>query len=400
MNFLSDVLTYIRRIIKASNNTNVPDSLLIDYINRFWIMDVDARIQLFDLKTTYQFQTVPGVDQYNMPLYDVQTETTVPNQQVGMYPVYQGFLGPCYIDGVSCSFSTQKNSFFTSYPNFLQMMSAVAVGDGSNKNYSFTLPLLGVNTFVPPNPPFNGILRGHIDIQGIIATNTNKDPPVVSNTVAQTLIPQIPVTSVLPAVYITAQDAEGNSMVVTDSGLFLQDNVNYGLMINPGNAPYGNKPCGPFDLVNNTINYFTGQCNVTFTAPVAAGVNINAQAYFFQTGIPRMILYYDNIITLRSPPDQQYLVQLEAYLSPAAFFASTQALPFAYMAEYIARGAARKYMSDVGDVEQIAFYEPLFREQEMLVWKRSQRQFTATRTQTIYQMPQSSGDNNYAGGQS
>ena len=37
-------------------------------------MDVDARLQLFDLKTTYQFQTSPGVDQYNMPLYNIQTE--------------------------------------------------------------------------------------------------------------------------------------------------------------------------------------------------------------------------------------------------------------------------------------------------------------------------------------
>lgn len=54
------------------------------------------------------------------------------------------------------------------------------------------------------------------------------------------------------------------------------------------------------------------------------------------------------------------------------------------MSEYIARGAARKILSDTGDVEQFQFYEPLFREQEMLVWKRAQRQNTSTRVQTIY----------------
>jgi hypothetical protein len=75
---------------------------------------------------------------------------------------------------------------------------------------------------------------------------------------------------------------------------------------------------------------------------------------------------------------------LDAYLSPAAFFSQGQAIPFAYMAEYIARGAARKILSDTGDVEQFMFYEPLFREQEMLVWKRSQRQWTNNRTETIY----------------
>jgi len=54
------------------------------------------------------------------------------------------------------------------------------------------------------------------------------------------------------------------------------------------------------------------------------------------------------------------------------------------MSEYIARGAARKILSDTGDFEQFNFYEPLFREQELLVWKRSQRQWTASRTPTIY----------------
>jgi hypothetical protein len=87
---------------------------------------------------------------------------------------------------------------------------------------------------------------------------------------------------------------------------------------------------------------------------------------------------------MRSPPDKQYLVELEAYLSPAAFLNTTQAIQFGYMCEYIARGAARKILSDTGDVEQFQFYEPLFREQELLVWKRSQRIWTSSRTQTIY----------------
>jgi hypothetical protein len=77
-------------------------------------------------------------------------------------------------------------------------------------------------------------------------------------------------------------------------------------------------------------------------------------------------------------------VEIDAYLSPAAFFNQTQSIQFAYMSEYIARGAARKILSDTGDVEQFQFYEPLFIEQERLVWKRSQRQFTSTRTHTLY----------------
>jgi hypothetical protein len=58
------------------------------------------------------------------------------------------------------------------------------------------------------------------------------------------------------------------------------------------------------------------------------------------------------------------------------------------MTEYISRGAARKILSDTGDMEQFMFYEPLFREQENLVWKRSQRQFTTDRTNTIFSQTQ------------
>ena len=63
MNLLKDVIIYIRRIIKSPSNNVITDDLIIDYINRFWIMDLSARMQHFDLKTKYSFQTVPGIDQ-------------------------------------------------------------------------------------------------------------------------------------------------------------------------------------------------------------------------------------------------------------------------------------------------------------------------------------------------
>ena len=112
------------------------------------------------------------------------------------------------------------------------------------------------------------------------------------------------------------------------------------------------------------------------------------------------MLFYNNVITLRSVPDIQYLIELDAYLTPAAFLSTSSAVQYGYMSEYIARGAARKILSDTGDVEQFQFYEPLFREQEILVWKRSQRQWTATRTQTIYSQGNNQtqlGANNFGG---
>lgn len=382
MNLLQDVITYIRRIIKSPSNADISDNLIIDYINRFWIMDVDARMQLFDLKQKYQFQTVPGVDKYNMPLYSIQTEPGM--QTIGMYPVYQGFLDPAYVNGVQVGFYTEKNSFFNWFPNIVQQNFIVGTGDGTAGPYTLSFPMAPVNSN-PINPPIEALVRGHIDISGIIATGNNVDPPIGNSANAAILLSQIPVTSIDAAIFFTTTAGDGSNLVVQDSGIMLNGNQNYGLLISPGKAPFGNTVLpGVYSTTSNTINYFTGTANVTFPVAVPMGVNISAQCLFFQSGLPRGILYNNNTLTLRMPPATQYLVELDAYLTPAAFLSTSQAVPFGYMAEYLSRGAARKILSDTGDIEQFQFYEPLFREQEMLVWKRSQRQFTSTRTETIY----------------
>src|SRR6185369_11835920 len=349
MNLLSDILTYIRRIIKSPSNAQITDDLLIDYVNRFWIMDVDARIQLFDLKTVYRFQTIPGIDKYNMPLYDIQTESG--NQNINFYPVYQGFMAPARVNGVTCSFYTERGSFFDVWPNYVQTLVQAGTGDGG-ATYNLTLP------FFPAIP-------GHIDMSGIIAWGTNEDPPFVTD-----FITTIPTTSVESCVYFTATAEDGSNILVADSGQFLDANTGsdlYGLLMAPGNAPFGNSALGGgYSTTLNTINYATGVANITFPANIPAGNPINAQCYFIQPGLPRSILFHNNTLTLRNPPDKQYLIELDAYLSPAAFLASNNAVPFAYMAEYIARGAARKILADTGDIEQFQFYEPLFQEQETL----------------------------------
>jgi len=399
MFLLSDIITYVRRIIKSPSNATITDTLIIDYINRFWITDVDARMQLFDLKQKYQFQTSPGVDKYNMPLYSLQTEPG--EQDIAMYPVYQGFTTPVFINGIQVPFQTQKNSFSNIYPNITQSLGIVATGNGTAGPYILTLPI-APNNALPLNPPINAISRGHIDITGIIATGNNIDPPLVDNTNVQEYVEQlIPVTSVDAAVFITSIDANGKNVVVSDSGLFLSNAVNNGILIQPGPAPFGNQILpGGYSTTSNTINYFNGEITVTFPVAIPQGANISVQCNFFESGLPRMILYYNNTLQLRVPPDRQYLVELDAYLSPAAFLSTSGAIPFGYMAEYIARGAARKILSDTGDVEQFQFYEPLFKEQELLVWKRSQRQWTTTRTETIYSQDfggQGGGFNNIGG---
>ncbi len=350
-------------------------------------MDVDARMQLFDLKTLYRFQTSPGITRYNMPLYSVQTEPTGSGQIIGPYPVYQGFTNRCSINGVESGFSTERFSFYSYCSNYLQSLNAAGMGTGiADDDYQINVQ------FFPAIP-------GHVDMAGIIAqynfNNSIQDPPVNSSLLTSSAAPYngnsvIPSTSVYSAVYFTSVDSNGQTVVVADSGQFLTGNVGYGLLMSPGSAPFGIAPLpGGYSTSLNTINYSTGQATFRFPegTTIPNGTPINAQCYFYQSGRPTAVMFYNNTITLDRPPDISYLVELEAYLTPAAFINTSSFVPFAYMCEYIARGAARKMLSDTGDVEQFMFYEPLFKEQELLVWKRSQRIFTSTRTETIFSSP-------------
>lgn len=341
-------------------------------------MDVDARVQLYDLKTNYTFQTTPGIATYNMPLYNTQIEPGT--QSIASFPMYQGFSMPAYVNGIQVPIYTQQESFWNLWPNYIQFLNPAGTGNGGT-NYTISL------AEAPAIP-------GHLDMTGIIANinngNGNSDPYFANSLPLDTsnTFVNLPTTSFYPGVYFTAKAANGQLIQVCDSGIFLQTNTTgdlYGLLMAPGNGPFGNLPLsGGYSTSLNTINYATGVATFNFPASVPAGNNINAESQFFQQGLPRGILFYNNTLTIRPPPDISYNIQLGAYLTPAAFLNTGSAIPFGYMAEYIARGAARKILADTGDTEQFMFYEPLFKEQETLVWKRSQRQFTANRTGTIF----------------
>lgn len=396
MNLLSSIITYVRQFVKTPNNQVLNDNLIIDFINRFWLYDMSARIQLYDFKTTYQFQTIPGINSYNMPLYNVQTEPGGSN--IAWFPVYQGFMAPARVNGINIPLYTQTSQFNNLWPNYIQQQFQVGTGDGTNGPYTLNLP------FFPAIP-------GHIDITGMISYANQfgyQDPIFVTNTQISTpnqyFIECIPTTSVLSGVYFIATNDNGTNIVVSDSGEFLQSGTNgnlYGILMQPGAPPggldatgipisNGNQPL-PFTTeplryspTLNTINYNTGQATFYFPQPIPAGTPIQAQCYYYQPGLPRSVLTYNNVLTLLPPPNTQYLVDIECYLTPAAFLNTERAIPFGYMSEYIALGAARKILYTTGDEYQANFYEKYFREQENLVHIRSQRQWTATRTDTIF----------------
>src|SRR5579863_9808238 len=282
MNLLQDIITYVRRIVKTPSNASLTDNLIIDYINRFWLMDIDARVQLYDFKTKYRFETIPQICDYNMPMYSVQTEPG--GQQISSYPVYQGFTGTCYVDGIQIPFYIQQDSFWKIWPNYLQSLNPAAIATSST-TYSLTAP------FFPAVP-------GHVDMTGIVYSGNTNDPifsthiPMINDPVTAVLRPQIPYSSIAPGVYITYQNQNGSVTTITDSGIFLSGANNgqlYGLLIatqSDGTIPISSFPFNYLPLSGNTysttlntVNYITGEINVTFPTLPVPGSNIQVQSY-------------------------------------------------------------------------------------------------------------------------
>lgn len=353
MFLLSDVITYVRRLIKSASNAVVSDALILDYINRFYVYDVPARLQLFELKTTYQFVTQPLVDQYNIPYYPAYA--TPGPMTVSPYPMYQMLEGPVLVDGVEIPLYTDPSSLVKVYPAFFQNEeNDVAANGGST--YSF----------MTANNP---LLRANIDVNGQIAV-ANGQP--------------IPFPSLNSAVFITGIDASNNIVTLQDVG------PNYPPARATGDANVGNLMLTS-DLqagnltVNGTINYSTGQVtNANFVVAIPSGNEIQVKYCTLTTGFIRLAMFYNNTITLRPVPDDVYLMSFSAYLTPVAFLNTAAAMSFGYMSEYLARGAARKMLSDTGDWDQFDRYEPLFREQENNVLRRTERQNSVSRTPTIF----------------
>jgi hypothetical protein len=338
---VTEVILYVRRILKQPNPQDISDATIGDYLNRFYVYDVPARIQLFDLKTQFNLELTPNVDQYNAPI------TYLPGGAV--IPTYNSYLTPAYIDGYQIVMQQSHDQWMKLFPNkvFNQFQQN---GTGVAGPYTFTIA----------QPP---IVQGHRD--------QNLQPP--GNTINPGGLQE---GLLISNVYVTAIDVNGHLNVAQDdpqsatSGNLIQYDP-----LNPANAP----------SIVGTVNYITGAVTVTFLYNIPTTSQINYQCIPYAAGRPQAVLFYDNTFTFRPIPDKPYVFAIDAYYNPAAFLNTTNAVVYRWMTEYLARGTARKILQDYGDVEQLQLYEPMFREQENFVLRRTTRQNSNVRVATIYQ---------------
>ena len=369
----ADAFIWVRRIIKSPSTQAISDEVIADYLNRFINYDVPLRIQLDEFKRQYTFETIPNIFEYQAPFTSaltpkfpgnsipaappfIQNPPSNAQQAQTLIPVYNMFKPPIYADGVQIGWYQSEEQFYNVFPE-LVLNEVNVLGDGTTGPFTV-------------NVGRNPILRGFIDELGNLE----------------------------PYVYITTQDAAGNMQYIVDSGYVNSSGL--GILIqtdstfqNITGALLTGSP--PNAGGSGTVDYSTGELIFTFSSNTTDGANIYTQTSPFSAGFPRICLFFNNIFKLYPVPDRPYKIQVEAYVTPSVFFNTQASMPFAYMTEYFARGAAQKILSDTGDWDQHDRYEGKFREQENFVLRRTSRQRATQRTPTIFSNQTSAGQSPY-----
>jgi hypothetical protein len=336
---LSNILTYMRRIIKSASTQSITDLTLADYVNRFYNYDAPARLQLFEMKRQYIFETIPNIFQYQAPFYNFSPNVVEPVISTGM-PMYQMFEPPIYCDGVQMGWYQDNTQFYNVFPEFV-----------NNET-----PFQGTNSIGPyfTMASATPILRAFIDDLG----------------------------NLQPYVFISAIDNTGAMNYIVDSGFLNADGLGILVQTDPTFQIVIGMPI--VDGGAGTIDYNSGAASFTFLSDIPSTSNIQILTSPFSAGFPRICLFFNNFFKLYPVPDRVYKIQVDAFVTPSQFLQTNSAVPFAYMSDWIALGAARRILIDNESIEQLAFYEPYFREQESLVLRRTDRQKSTIRTPTIF----------------
>jgi hypothetical protein len=133
-----------------------------------------------------------------------------------------------------------------------------------------------------------------------------------------------------------------------------------------------------------TIDYLTGEWDVTFSNPPDPGQEIILQYIPYKPARPTSVLWYNSQLTFRPVPDQVYNVSFQAQVRPTELLDNTDFPDLQQWWQYIAYGAAKKIFEDAMDLEGVESILPEFQTQEELVMRTVSQQIKNERTATIY----------------
>ena len=222
--------------------------------------------------------------------------------------IYIALDRPVFVSGDQIFFTQSPNEFYNLYPEN-KLHGEIGTGDGVETNFTYTLP--------------HKILH-----RSLILGTLN---------------------------------AGGEALIVYD----LPNTDAFGREANQGTLR---------DQASNnlgTINYLTGEIDVTFGAAPADGEVITYEFDAFSSSKPEAMLFYDNKLILRPVPDQVYEVKFQIRKAPDALEDNADTPPIKAWWQYIAYGAAKKIFEDLSNMEAVQNIMSEFERQESLVMTKS-----------------------------
>ncbi len=95
----------------------------------------------------------------------------------------------------------------------------------------------------------------------------------------------------------------------------------------------------------------------------------------YQPQRPTYVLYYNNELTFRGPPNKDYLIKMEAYQVEVEIDPDSNLLQDDYLYRYVCYGAALDIFSDFGEIDKWNDIFPMFRRYRSFVYSRTNSQY-------------------------
>ncbi len=129
---LDTIRTKVRRLTRSPSESQLPTADLDQYINTFVLYDIPSQLRLFNLRTTFTWQTQPYIDTYG--------NSTVPGDVFYNFKnIYISPEQPAYCAGYSLFWSQSRQQFYNMYPEINSILSIGTTGNGITTAYSGTL---------------------------------------------------------------------------------------------------------------------------------------------------------------------------------------------------------------------------------------------------------------------
>lgn len=333
---LTQMENTVRRMTARYTTQQMTRQQIHTYINLAYTLHFPEQFKSLKLTKPYVFLTVPNVDTYDFIYEDTPTDPQT-SARVNSTPGNIQITPPVYCQGYILRYYQDKTTFYNRWPK-LTVNQQINVGSGVvGTAYSGTIP----------STPF---LRAQLDIFGNVTE---------------------------AAVIISAFDDTGFYYSCSDVPPQISMNSNTGQLVDVAGNIVGQ------------VNYLTGA--YTFTVAGMGFINNGATIYAsvipYQSSRPTDVIFYNQQITFRPVPQQVYQVEFQISQQPTQLIDSGAAPELDEWYLFICALAAELIYTDFPDPEGMDYLKPILDEQRLIAQRRSLRQMSNQRAQTIFSQP-------------